>query len=92
MDASIATETMRAAMVVILKAATPTLLLSMFIGLIIAIFQAATQIHEQTLTFVPKLFVTGLLLLLTGSWILTLLKGFLNDLYFADCSQIGGLK
>lgn len=81
MDASIATETMRAAMVVILKAATPTLLLSMFIGLIIAIFQAATQIHEQTLTFVPKLFVTGLLLLLTGSWILTLLTDFIKYIF-----------
>ena len=46
----------------ILVLSAPFLIVSVFLGLIIAVFQAATQIHEQTLTFVPKLF--GILLLL----------------------------
>ena len=50
-------------LLVAMKLAGPLLLVSIVIGLIIAIFQAATQIHEQTLTFVPKVLVIALLLL-----------------------------
>ena len=50
-----------------IQLAGPPLLLSMLIGILIAIIQAATQIHEQTLTFVPKLLVIGLVLVFTGS-------------------------
>ena len=46
----------------IVKIAGPILLASIVVGLIVSIFQAATQIHEQTLTFVPKLLVIGLIL------------------------------
>ena len=46
--------------VMAIQLAGPPLLLSMLIGILIAIIQAATQIHEQTLTFVPKLLVIGL--------------------------------
>lgn len=56
------------ALVVALKVSAPILLLSMGAGLIISIFQAATQIHEQTLTFVPKLILIGVVLLVLGSW------------------------
>lgn len=59
-----------------LKIAGPLLIGSMIIGIIIAIFQAATQIHEQTLTFVPKLLVVAILLLLLGSWMITILSDF----------------
>ena len=52
----------------IVKIAGPILLASVVIGLIVAIFQAATQIHEQTLTFVPKLVVIAAILLLSGSF------------------------
>ena len=54
---------MKEALLVALKLSLPLLIASMIIGLIIAIFQAATQIHEQTLTFVPKIIVIGLILL-----------------------------
>lgn len=60
----------------ILTLAMPMLLVSMVIGLIIAIFQAATQIHEQTITFVPKLLAIGLMLIFLGSWMLTTLNEF----------------
>lgn len=49
------------------KLAGPVLLVSMVVGVIISILQAATQIHEQTITFVPKLIVIGLILLMMGS-------------------------
>ncbi len=59
------------------KVAAPILLVSMGVGLIIAIFQAATSIQEQTITFVPKLFLIGLILVASGGWILQNMKGFM---------------
>jgi flagellar biosynthetic protein FliQ len=53
----------------------------MLVGLVIAIFQAATQIHEQTLTFVPKLFVIVLVLLLVGNWMLNNLESFMDNIF-----------
>jgi flagellar biosynthetic protein FliQ len=53
----------------------------MVLGIIVAIFQAATQIHEQTLTFVPKLLAVALLLLLLGSWMMTLMDDFFNMIF-----------
>ena len=56
----------------------PFLIVSIVLGLVIAVFQAATQIHEQTLTFVPKLFGILLLLLVLGSWMMVNLTEFFN--------------
>ncbi|NLW78097.1 MAG: flagellar biosynthesis protein FliQ [Ruminococcaceae bacterium] len=72
---------MRQVLMVCLQIVGPLLIASIVVGLIVAIFQAATQIHEQTLTFVPKLLVIGLLLLLLGSWIYALLGGFFTDIF-----------
>ena len=69
------------ALIVALKMAGPLLLVSIVIGLVVAIFQAATQIHEQTLTFVPKVLVIALLLLASGSWMITLLTEFVQKLF-----------
>lgn len=69
------------AMLIAIKLAAPLLIVSIVIGLIIAIFQAATQIHEQTLTFVPKVLVIALLLLVLGSWMITLLGDFMKNLF-----------
>lgn len=70
----------REAIWLILKLSAPLLLVSMLIGLIISVFQAATQIHEQTITFVPKIIVTALILLALGSWMLTSLTEFFEFL------------
>ncbi len=67
--------------VLALKLAAPMLVISMLIGLIIAILQAATQIHEQTLTFLPKLLVIALILVFTGSSMLTALQDFTNQMF-----------
>ncbi|MCI9598015.1 MAG: flagellar type III secretion system protein FliQ [Firmicutes bacterium] len=54
----------------------PVLILSMIVGVLISILQAATQIHEQTITFVPKLVVIGIVLVLTGSTMLQTIQDF----------------
>lgn len=69
------------AMVLSLKLAGPILIASILIGLVVAIFQAATQIHEQTLTFVPKLLVIAVILLVCGSWMITNLNEFFEMIF-----------
>jgi len=69
------------AILVTLKLAGPLLVVSIIIGLIISVFQAATQIHEQTLTFVPKLLAVALMLLLLGSWMITTLSDLMQNLF-----------
>lgn len=68
-------------MVIAIKLSAPILFASVIIGLVVAIFQAATQIHEQTLTFVPKLIVIALILLLAGPWMITMLVDFTKMLF-----------
>jgi len=64
----------------ILKLSAPLLIASIVIGLIISIFQAATQIHEQTLTFVPKIIAVAVILVVSGSWMLTSMADFFTYL------------
>lgn len=54
----------------------PVLFISMLVGVLISIIQAATQIHEQTITFVPKLLVIGIILVFTGGNMLGTLQDF----------------
>jgi flagellar biosynthetic protein FliQ len=56
------------------------LLPALAVGLVIAMFQAATQINEMTLTFIPKLVVVGLVLMLAGNWMIQLLMNFTLNL------------
>lgn len=71
----------QSALLVALKLTAPLLLVSIAIGLVVAIFQAATQIHEQTLTFVPKVLAVALLLLALGSWMMTTMNEFVSGLF-----------
>nr|WP_246517679.1 flagellar biosynthesis protein FliQ [Clostridium aciditolerans] len=72
-----------------LLVAAPILLISIIVGLIISIFQATTQIQEQTLTFVPKLIAVALVGLITGSWMLHQLVNFTTRIftYIAHITQ-----
>lgn len=72
---------MQEAILLMLKLAAPLLIISIVVGLVVAIFQAATQIHEQTLTFVPKIIAIAALLLALGSWMLTELSDFIHSLF-----------
>lgn len=64
-----------------LKLSMPFLLISMVVGVIIAIFQAATQINEQTMTFVPKLLAILVVLGVSGSTILASLQEFTKGMF-----------
>lgn len=66
----------------------PPVLAAMLVGLIISILQATTQIQEQTLTFVPKLFVVVAVLALTGPWMLAQLIAFTTSVYDSVATYI----
>lgn len=61
--------------------AGPVLLISLIVGLMISIFQAATSISEQTLTFVPKLIIVMVLIVLLLPWIISLMKTFTVEMF-----------
>jgi len=67
----------------VLIIAGPLLAGSIFVGLIVSIFQATTQIQEQTLTFVPKLIVILAIIVITGPWMLNVLMDFTINLFEA---------
>ncbi|WP_251491923.1 flagellar biosynthesis protein FliQ [Otoolea muris] len=64
-----------------LKLALPFLVVSMVVGVLIAIFQAATQINEQTLTFVPKLLAIMAMMGFLGSTMLVMLQDFTRGIF-----------
>lgn len=66
---------------VALKICAPLLLLSMLVGILVAIFQAVTQIHEQSLAFILKLIVIVLVLMIGGSWMMETLMDFTKYLF-----------
>lgn len=67
----------------------PMLLSALAIGLFIGMFQAATSINEQTLSFIPKLMVLLLSILIAGPWMLNLLLDFTRQLYLDIPGLIG---
>ena len=69
--------------------AAPLLLTALVTGLVIGMLQAATQINESTLSFIPKLLLLVLTLFATGPWMLRVLTDFTRDLYTSIPSMIG---
>lgn len=65
----------------ILLVSAPPLGVSLLVGLVIAIFQASTQIHEQTLTFAPKIIAIFLTLVLFGPWMINKLIDYTNMVF-----------
>lgn len=74
----------------VLIVGAPMLVLGMIVGITIAVFQAATQIHEMTLTFVPKIVAVLVALLLFLPWIMRMLIDFTVRLYTNIPFYIGG--
>ena len=81
MDTVLITELMREGVWVVIKLCAPMLLLSMSVGVLLAIFQAVTQIHEQTLSFIFKLTVVMLVLLIGGGWMMEPLLEYARSLF-----------
>ncbi|MES2070395.1 MAG: flagellar biosynthesis protein FliQ [Pseudomonadota bacterium] len=71
----------RQAMEVTLMVSAPLLLVALGIGLIVSIFQAATQINETTLSFIPKLVGIFLTLIIAGPWMLTVLLDYMRQVF-----------
>ncbi|MEU4694580.1 flagellar biosynthesis protein FliQ [Actinoplanes sp. NPDC023714] len=69
------------AMTISAKLAAPVLLTALGVGFVISLFQSVTQIQEATLSFVPKAIAIGLVLLLTGNWMLREMLTFTQQLY-----------
>jgi flagellar biosynthesis protein FliQ len=59
----------------------PLLLSTLIVGLIVSIFQALTQINENTLTFVPKMIVIGIVIILAGPWMIDVMKSYTINLF-----------
>ena len=72
-----------------LLVSAPLLLIALAIGLVVSIFQAATQINEMTLSFIPKLIGVFVTLVVAGPWMLTVLVDYMRRLYSSIPSIIG---
>jgi len=70
-----------AALLTAAKIAGPVLISTLVIGLLLSIVQSATQIQEQTLTFLPKLAVSAIVLVVTGAWCLRVLTAFTTEVF-----------
>ena len=81
MNVDTITEAFREGVWVVVKIAGPMLVLSMAVGVLLAIFQAVTQIHEQTLSFIFKVVIVGAVLLLGGSWMMQNLLDYAHSLF-----------
>jgi flagellar biosynthesis protein FliQ len=74
------------AMVVALLLAAPLLLVALVVGLAISLFQAATQINETTLSFIPKLLAVAATLVIAGPWMLTTMLDYMRNLFTSIAS------
>lgn len=80
MTTAIVIDVMRRAIQTILLVSAPMLLVSLLVGLLVAVFQAATQINEQTLTFVPRVVAVLTIMIIAGPWAIRVLLTFTTGL------------
>ena len=69
------------ALMKVLVWSAPTVLAALLVGFMVSLFQAVTQIQEQTLTFVPKIIAVFVVLLITGGWVIGEIQTFTQDTY-----------
>ena len=79
----------RSAIEMTLLVSAPLLLAALAVGLLISVFQAATQINEMTLSFIPKMAAVFIMLVVSGPWMLTLLTDYMRRLITSIPSAIG---
>lgn len=77
------------AMEVMLMVSAPLLLVTLITGLIISIFQAATQINEMTLSFIPKLIAIFITMVIAGPWMLSVMVNYVRNLFLGIPGLIG---
>ena len=77
------------ALTITLMISAPLLLAALGVGLIVSIFQAATQINEMTLSFIPKLIAMFITLIIAGPWMLTMLVDYTRRLFASIPGLVG---
>jgi flagellar biosynthetic protein FliQ len=78
------------AMELALKVGAPIMLVGLVIGLSVSVFQAVTQIQEQTLSFIPKIVGMAVLVVVAGPWMLSQLITWTQQLYAGIPNMVGG--
>lgn len=73
-----------------IKIAGPLLLVGLVVGLVVSVFQAVTQIQEQSLTFIPKIIATAVVLIVAGPWMMNQLLAYTENLFRSIPSLVGG--
>lgn len=81
MDSGFVVEITNQAVKVTLMLAAPMLLGALIVGIMVSLFQAVTQINEQTLSFIPKILVIVIALVLLSPWMMETITSFTRDLY-----------
>ena len=78
------------AMTMTMTVSAPFLIAGLAVGLLVSIFQAATSIQEQTLSFIPKIIVTGIVVAVAGPWMIDMIVGYTRSLYESIPSLVAG--
>ncbi len=89
MDVDAVIDVSQQALYVITLLAAPMLISALLIGLLIGMFQAATSINEMTLSFIPKLLILVIAIMIAGPWMLDLLIDYTRELYLSIPNRIG---
>jgi flagellar biosynthetic protein FliQ len=89
MDQDVVISLTNTAMQLALKVALPLMLAGLAVGLIVSVIQAVTQIQEQTLSFIPKIMITFVVLVVGGPWMLGQLSSYAIELWSSIPSVIG---
>ena len=87
MEQNVVLDLARQGMTVALMVSLPILAVALFVGLLVSVFQAVTQVQEMTLTYVPKIIGVGLVIMFFGSWMLTTLVSF-TRLCFESAARV----
>jgi flagellar biosynthesis protein FliQ len=88
MTQQLAIELCKQAIYITLLISAPMLIAGLVVGIVVSILQAVTQIHEMTLTFIPKILAVVIVMILTLPWMINLLISYTQDLF----SMMSGLK
>jgi flagellar biosynthetic protein FliQ len=89
MDQDVVVNLAQQALNLSMKIALPLLLAGLTVGLVVSVFQAVTQIQEQTLTFIPKILATAAVLVIGGPWMLSQLTSYAAELWLTIPQMIG---
>jgi len=89
MSSDLVVQMAREALSMVMLISAPMLGLGMLVGILVSVFQATTQIQEQTLAFIPKIVAVFVAILIFGPWMLRLLTDYIRELFVNLPSLIG---